>query len=117
MGMSSNTTKVRKPRFSWMARRSDVLTSDYCVRFERQVPWLRNPVAALALAMVASLLCAAGLALAPWYDPVARQAACERGAALERLVRLADWAPYAPDRPGLAAPCADTTSNERPGAP
>jgi hypothetical protein len=44
-----------------------------------------------------------GLTLARWYIPVAREAPVEPRAALEGLVRLADWASHAPDRPGSVA--------------
>ena len=45
-----------------------------------------------------------GLTLARWYCPVAGDGAGDARAALEGLVRLADWAIHAPDRPGLPAP-------------
>ena len=44
-----------------------------------------------------------GLTLARWYCPVASEAASEPRIALEGLVWLADWAAYAPDRPGISA--------------
>jgi protein-glutamine gamma-glutamyltransferase len=44
-----------------------------------------------------------GLALARWYGPLANGAACEPRAALEGLVRLADWAMHAPDQTKLSA--------------
>jgi hypothetical protein len=45
-----------------------------------------------------------GLTLSRWYFPVADRAAGEARAALEGLVRLADWATHAPAGPGLPAP-------------
>ena len=57
MVLSSQSTKMQKPRSRGMARLGDVLSSDYSVRFERHLTWLRNPLAAVALAMVASFLC------------------------------------------------------------
>jgi uncharacterized protein (DUF58 family) len=47
----------------WIARLSHVLASDYFQRFERHLTWLRNPLAILVLAMIASTLC--GLFLHP----------------------------------------------------
>jgi hypothetical protein len=45
-----------------------------------------------------------GLTLSRWYFPVAHREAGEPRDALEGLVRLADWAAYAPSGPGLPAP-------------
>jgi len=47
------------------------------------------------------------LTLGRWYQPLARQGAGESRIALEALVRLADWALHAPDRPGLSPPLND----------
>jgi hypothetical protein len=41
----------------WIARLSHVLASDYSQRFERHLTWLRNRLAILVLAMIASTLC------------------------------------------------------------
>jgi uncharacterized protein (DUF58 family) len=40
-----------------IGRLGDFLTGEYCVRFERYVRWLRNPLAILVLTMVAAILC------------------------------------------------------------
>ena len=45
-----------------------------------------------------------GLTLARWYVPVAGEAAGEPRAALEGLVRLADWAIHAPTGRGCPRP-------------
>jgi hypothetical protein len=49
-----------------------------------------------------------GLTPTRWYQPVARQAAGEPGDSLGGLIRLADWAVHAPERPGWPPPANDT---------
>jgi hypothetical protein len=47
------------------------------------------------------------LTLTCWYQPVVRHDAGASRAALEDLIRLADWAVHAPDQPGTHAPASE----------
>lgn len=47
----------------WTARLADALATEYGIRFERHLRWLRSPLAVLTLALIAAALC--GLFLHP----------------------------------------------------
>jgi uncharacterized protein (DUF58 family) len=55
--------KTPVPGARWIARLGEILTRDYCSRYDRYLRWARNPLAVLILAMIASGLC--GLFLHP----------------------------------------------------
>src|SRR5579883_1405098 len=57
----ASSSPLRSP--SWVARLGDILTRDYLPNYNPYVKWVRNPLAVLVLAAVASALC--GMCLHP----------------------------------------------------